>query len=314
MSAIGVVVQPPPSNQTSRPRGLDHIVHAVHDLDAAGAFYARLGFNVGSRNRHPFGTHNRVVQLHDFYIELLTVAEPEMVIPHAERAFSFSAFQQDYLAREQGLSMLMLSSADAVEDAHLLQRSGIGDFAPFDFGRDGLRADGTPVKLAFSLAFARDPASPRAGFGVCHHHYPENFWNDAAQCHDNRASEVLGAVLIADNPTDHHIFLGAYTGLRDLHSSSIGIAAQTARGEIEIVEPVSFRDRFGVRSAPDGEGASFAALRIAVDGLDALHGRLRENGIECESRVGGVLVVPPQAAFGATLVFEPRGRGDKGPS
>ena len=32
-------------------RGLDHIVHAVHDLDAAGEAYARLGFTVGARNR-----------------------------------------------------------------------------------------------------------------------------------------------------------------------------------------------------------------------------------------------------------------------
>ena len=34
-------------------RGLDHLVHVVRDLDAAGAFYQRLGFTVGARNRHP---------------------------------------------------------------------------------------------------------------------------------------------------------------------------------------------------------------------------------------------------------------------
>ncbi|MEI9805413.1 MAG: VOC family protein [Pseudolabrys sp.] len=35
------------------PRSLDHIVHAVHDLDAAAEAYARLGFIVGARNKHP---------------------------------------------------------------------------------------------------------------------------------------------------------------------------------------------------------------------------------------------------------------------
>jgi catechol 2,3-dioxygenase-like lactoylglutathione lyase family enzyme len=55
-------------------RGLDHIAHAVRDLDAAATLYGRLGFNVGARNRHPWGTHNRIVQLPGFFIELVTVA------------------------------------------------------------------------------------------------------------------------------------------------------------------------------------------------------------------------------------------------
>jgi catechol 2,3-dioxygenase-like lactoylglutathione lyase family enzyme len=45
------------------PHGLDHIVRAVRDLDAAAKFYARAGFAVGARNRHAWGTHNRIVQL-----------------------------------------------------------------------------------------------------------------------------------------------------------------------------------------------------------------------------------------------------------
>ncbi len=43
-------------------RRIDHLVLAVRDLDAAGLFYERLGFQVGARNRHPWGTENRIVQ------------------------------------------------------------------------------------------------------------------------------------------------------------------------------------------------------------------------------------------------------------
>ena len=57
------------------PYGLDHIVHTVHDLDAAGELYACLGFTVGARNRHAWGTHNRIVQLRNCFIELLEVAD-----------------------------------------------------------------------------------------------------------------------------------------------------------------------------------------------------------------------------------------------
>jgi Glyoxalase-like domain len=53
------------------PHGLDHIVHAVRGLDAAAEFYARAGFMVGTRNRHAWGTHNRIVQLQNCYIEIL---------------------------------------------------------------------------------------------------------------------------------------------------------------------------------------------------------------------------------------------------
>jgi hypothetical protein len=38
--------------RTTMSRGLDHIVHAVRDLEAAADLYRRLGFTVGARNRH----------------------------------------------------------------------------------------------------------------------------------------------------------------------------------------------------------------------------------------------------------------------
>ena len=95
------------------PHGLDHIVHAVRDLDAAAELYRRAGFTVGARNRHPWGTHNRIVQLKNCFIEILTVAEPEKIPPHGARSFSFGAFNRDFLAAREGLSMLILNSRDA---------------------------------------------------------------------------------------------------------------------------------------------------------------------------------------------------------
>ena len=139
------------------PHGLDHIVHAVRDLDAAAEFYASAGFTVGARNRHPWGTHNRIVQLRNCYIEILEVAEPEKIVPHGAHSFSFGAFNRDFLASREGFSMLILNSSNAADDARSFEAAGIGGFKVFDFARDGTKPDGTPVKLAFSLAFARDP-------------------------------------------------------------------------------------------------------------------------------------------------------------
>ena len=58
-------------------RGIDHIVHAVRDLDAAAELYRRLGFQVGARNRHSrnWGTQNHIVQMPGVFVEPLAIAD-----------------------------------------------------------------------------------------------------------------------------------------------------------------------------------------------------------------------------------------------
>ena len=86
----------------------------------------------------------------------------------------------------------------------------------FDFEREGRRPDGTPIKVAFSLAFASDPAAPDIGFFTCQHRYPENFWNPAFQVHPNTASKRSPAwSLVADEAVATTIvFLTSFTGDR----------------------------------------------------------------------------------------------------
>jgi hypothetical protein len=290
------------------PHGLDHIVHAVRDLDAAAEFYRRAGFTVGARNRHPWGTHNRIVQLKNCYIEILEIAEPEEIVPHGAGSFSFGAFNRDFLADREGFSMLILNSHSAVDDARSFEASGISNSKVFVFAREGKKPDGTPVKLAFSLAFASDAASPNVRFAVCQHHFPENFWDPAFQNHANGAKSVPGAVMVADNPTGHHIFLKALTGVQDLHSSSIGVRARTENGDVEVMEQVGFRDQFGVSPDVNGDGMTLDGLRVEVKDIalaEALH---RQNGIASQCHVGR-LVVPPDVACGATLIFETAKQG-----
>src|SRR5512138_3885237 len=124
------------------PRGIDHVVHAVRDLEAAAELYRRLGFSVGARNRHPWGTHNHLVQLPGFFIELLTVAEPEKI---GSDGFSvlFARFNQSFLARREGLSLLILESRNARADAAEFKTAGIAASEAMSFEREGKRPDGT---------------------------------------------------------------------------------------------------------------------------------------------------------------------------
>jgi catechol 2,3-dioxygenase-like lactoylglutathione lyase family enzyme len=287
-------------------RGLDHIVHAVHDLAAAADFYRRLGFSVGSRNRHPWGTHNHIVQLDGFFVELLTVAEPQLLerdTAHAELAQLFGAFNRDAIARGDGLSTLILESRAIAADVSALAGAGVGCSGELRFSRAGTQADGSTVTVGFSLGFARDASSRHAAFAVMQQHNPKAFWNRKFQSHPNSVSAVLGAVLIADNPTDHHIFLSAFTGERELHSTSAGVAVRTPRGDVEIIEPVAFRDRYGVTVAADGEGMTLAGLRFGVALPVALETCAKKSGIALQKHLNA-LVADPASALGATLIFE----------
>ena len=282
------------------PRGLDHIVHAVHDLDAAGEAYARLGFTVGARNRHPWGTHNRIVQFPGVFIELLALGEMERIPPARPRSLSFGAFTRDFLTRGEGLSMLVLEGKGAAADAEAFRAAGIGDFDVFNFEREGKRPDGSTVKVAFSLAFAEDTKAPDSGFFTCQQHYPENFWNPAFQQHANGVTGVAGVVFVAENPADHHIFLSAFSGVRDLKSTSSGITIETPRGEIQVMDPAAFQLHYAVEPPDVTRGMRLAAIRFAVGDMKTARAAIGANAVERMDK----LIVGPKAAHGAALVFE----------
>jgi hypothetical protein len=285
------------------PRGLDHIVHAVRDLDAVADCYARMGFLVGGRNRHPWGTHNRLVQLPGFFIELLTVAEPDKL---GDDGFSkhFGAFNQAFLREREGLSMLLLESADPKKDASQLAAAHIAASEPLTFEREGLRPDGSAVKLGFTLTFARDPwEAPATRFAVCHHRAPDDFWNPAFHQHANTAKQIDGVVLVSDNPSDHHIFLSALVNERELLATSAGLTVRTPRGEIQVMTPQAYGHHFGVPAPDVIHDESLAALRIGVGEMAAVTAALQAGKVPFQSHRGRV-IVGPKPAHGATLIFE----------
>jgi catechol 2,3-dioxygenase-like lactoylglutathione lyase family enzyme len=284
------------------PRGLDHIIHAVRDLDAAAELYRRLGFTVGARNRHAWGSQNQNIQLPGFFFELLTMVEPEKL---GSDGFSthFGRFTQSFLARREGLAGLLLESGDIATDAAAFRAAGIAASDALSFEREGTQPDGSPTKVGFSVAFAREPHAPDVLLAICQQHYPENFWNPAFQRHANTVSGIAGAVLVAENPSDLHIFLSAFTGERELQATSSGITALTPRGDIKVMDPAAFESHFGVAAPDISGGARLSAIRFQVRDPAALQAVLAAGGIAASSHMRAI-VIAPETAMGATLVFE----------
>lgn len=267
-------------------RHIDHLVLPVRDLNAAAAFYRRLGFQVGARNHHPWGTDNFLVQFSSSFLELITVAEPAMIPPHAPRTFSFGAFVRDYLERREGLAMFVLDSDDAQTDAQAYADAGIGDYKYFTFKRSGRAADGTETHLAFSLAFATDKGLPEAAFFTCQQHYPEAFWSPQLQRHDNGASNISAAFLQVEHPEDHTGFLRTFTGVGPERD---GLRYDLGRG--------------GRLQLTRGNRNRFTGFAVGVPDVDAAAARLTAEDIPFERTDRGV-AIPPDAAFGATICFE----------
>ncbi|WP_445500761.1 VOC family protein [Microvirga sp. G4-2] len=283
-------------------RRIDHLVIAVHDLDKAADFYRRLGFQIGARNRHAWGTENRIVQFPGTFLELITVGEGAQIPPHKSGHFSFGAFVQDYLRNREGLAMLVLDSQDAKSDAAAFARRGIGAFEPFHFERAGRKPDGTATKVAFTLAFAADPTAPKAGFFVCQQHYPENFWNPAFQVHENGATGLATVALAAPDPDRCKKFLTDFTDSIPTSPALHDLSFRLVDAHLDVMTPDDAGETY-ISVEAELDQPSFVAFAVRVEKIDAQAKRLDAAEIPYQ-HVGSRLVVPASAAFGVAIAFE----------
>ena len=279
------------------PRAVDHLVIAAHDLEAEAALYRRLGFQVGARNRHGWGTENHIVQFAGAFLELIGLGEGFVAPSPEEDVFPFAGFVANYLERREGIAMLVLRSADAKADWRRFKAEEIGDFRPFDFARNGRRPDGSEVEVAFSLAFAASPALPETGFFVCEQHFPENFWSPAAQVHPNGALGVAGATIVCERPGEAGDFLGTFLEASP-RAIPGGATFRAAGATIECLSPSAFAARYAAPSLRVG----LAALRVRVADLAAAEAALKRSGAPFR-RCGGEIIVDARDAMGALIAF-----------
>jgi len=184
-------------------RAIDHLVLAVRDLEAARATYARLGFTLTPQARHPFGTQNSLVQLQGNFLELLAIGDPAAIPPAAPGHFRFAEFNREFLAKREGMSMLVFASMDARRDRRELLERGLQTYEPFDFERKARLPDGGEATVGFSLAFVTEPRMPDAAFFVCQQHAPQHFWKSEYQHHPNGARAVVEVTMLASDPAGY---------------------------------------------------------------------------------------------------------------
>jgi catechol 2,3-dioxygenase-like lactoylglutathione lyase family enzyme len=121
--------------------GIDHLVIAVENLEAARKSYTALGFTVVEGGRHTgIGTYNALIAFEDgAYIELIAFYEPR----DDHRWFA-------PLQKGQGLVDFCLQTDDLPGDTAALRRAGVDIGEPEK--RNRVRPDGKDIRWVFSLA------------------------------------------------------------------------------------------------------------------------------------------------------------------
>ena len=275
------------------PRPFDHVVLAVPDLVAAAATYRALGFSVGSRNRHPWGTENHVVQLDGAFLELIGLADDYATPAPHHPAARFAAEVGVAVKRGGGFVLLALRTQDAAGEAKRLSAAGLGSGRMLHFGRTSETPEGAKRELSFTLAFADQPGLSEAGFFLCQHGRPEHFWSAAAQVHANGARSLASATLCLDTPS--------------CYAAEIALVCDAVvTGGAGTTSIPTDGGRIDLRTPDDLEGAvagRFASFSVNVASLDVVHRLLDQAHVPYRDRQLSIEVAP-EHAFGVTIVFE----------
>ena len=244
-------------------RSFDHLVLAVNDLNSASEFYKKIGFKITPRAQHPFGTGNHLVQLQGCFLELLGVTQPDNIPTLDDTAFNFSAYNQDYLTRGQGLSMMVLQTKDAAADRDEFAADGLETYDLFNFSRLAELPDGSKVTVGFTLAFTSVRNLPEAMVFTCQQWRPDLFWKPEYQQHPNGAQTITEVFLVVDDPAP-------------ANRLTKGIKLDPVRGKLSLMSMADFRERFDGVSVPNGR---FSGYSIGVNELDVVRRYMKKNEV-----------------------------------
>ncbi|HKF71033.1 MAG TPA: VOC family protein [Stellaceae bacterium] len=282
-------------------RAIDHLVLAVNDLEAARETYRRMGFTLTPPAQHPWGTANSLVQLQGNFLELLAVADPAKIPAPEPGRFSFGAFNQAFLRRRQGLSMLVFQSSDARRDQAEFAARGLQTYEPFDFSRQAKLPDGSLKTVAFTLAFVTEPRMPDAAFFTCQQHAPEFFWKPEYQRHANGARAVVEVVMLANDPGGLAEFFGKLLEPDAVSRAEGALRVRLGEGALSVLDATRLALRFpGIRLRDVLRKPHFAGYSIAVADLDVAEDVLERNDIPAE-RSDDRLQIAAEHGFGTVI-------------
>ena len=284
--------------ETAGPRALDHYVLQVHDVDAAGASFERLGFQVRPRMTHiEFGTSNRVVQFGNTYLELLggLTSAPSGIV-------------REYLPRfecGEGLSHVSLRSYDLPADHRQAAAGGLDPGPMTSARRKVVMPDGAEDETdsLFFYMWRRERLYLSLFLSV--HRKPETIWIPEYQEHPNTAADTIGVTFVSDDPRRERDYFSKLYRAAPTFESPEQLRLTGARGDVaEVHSRVGIRERYPSLDLDisDKQPGYPVGLTFSVRSLERCRAELDANGVAVAEH-DGALLVAPEDAHGAVIEF-----------
>lgn len=174
--------------------GVDHVVVAVRDLDAAAKAWAAIGFTMSPRGTHSahLGTGNYTTAFDEDYLELLGV-----VTPTERNEPTRAALEQ----RGEGLERTAFTTDDAAAGVEELRSRGLVPLGPIDFGRPVDLPNGGTGEAKFRVFRWPNDQNP-GGMHIfaCQHLTRDMVWIPEIQVQANGAKRIARIEILTADP------------------------------------------------------------------------------------------------------------------
>jgi hypothetical protein len=273
--------------------GIDHVLIAVHDLDAAQMGWTRLGFALSPRGKHlGRGSGNYCIMFERDYIELFGITGPEPA------ALEYVAF----LAAREGGMKLAWATQDAQKASAALTARGLHPTAPRALSRQIELPEGTAVPRFDIVALPLEETPGLSSF-LCAHLTPELMRRRAWLMHPNGATGIAGVtVLVGDTAP----LLAPYErlfGIANVAATDTVLTVRTGHHHLIFATPTDFALMHPELEPPSPAHGPIAAITLTSRDLAITSEYLTSWQIEHESEADGSLVVPAEIANGVVLEF-----------
>jgi hypothetical protein len=273
----------------------------VRDIEAARAFFSRLGFTLTPVGLHPWGTNTSLAVMERSALELLGIYDETLIDELAAGEFMFGRQLRDALAQREGVALVALHSRASRADAAALVARGVESQGHIGFRRR-VRPPGRDWDEAVvSLEILFDPALPRVSHFLAQQHKPELLWVPEWMRHANGARAIAAVTYLADDPAP--VLRRLSTMFGTVTEASPGWTIATGQGLFRVLQPSHWAAVFGQTPCPTiaAHEPAAVAIDVAVEALGALRDVLRHAGIAtCETPAGPA--VRDVAATGNTVI------------
>ncbi|KTS78985.1 hypothetical protein NS274_03770 [Pseudomonas oryzihabitans] len=287
--------------------GIDHPLVSVRDHAAALANYQRLGFAPSPVSYHPWGTVTSLMMFPSNFIELIGVADPAKFGTGAVDGFCFGRRLGEFLAREEGVSLVALHSTDCDGDHAELVARGLASQGRIDFRRAMRLPDGSPGEAVVSLGLFLDDQLPDVSNFICHQHRPELIWVPGWQQHPNGALGIDALTYVATEPERLAKRWRLLYGKTAVVHNGDSIQVDSGCGLLRALTPEQAAAEYDAVGLPQAraERPHAIAIRVAVASLARVREVLSASGIEGMER-NGCLQVAPEYCGNVILEFAER--------